>query len=66
MIEAKSRYRSDVCVTPEMIDAGVEFLRVEFFPCEWGGSNAISPSEAKALVLGVLAAMGLPAAHEQP
>ena len=42
-------------VTPEMIEAGTEFV-MNFFPAEWGRRGPIERSEAKAVACGVLRA----------
>lgn len=43
-------------VTPEMIEAGVAFVK-GFYPAEWGGRAGIGDYEAGALVKGLLAAI---------
>jgi len=41
-------------ITPEMVEAGVTFLK-DFFPAEWGSRRGITDVEAKAVVEGILA-----------
>ena len=48
----------DVKITPEMVEAGTEFV-MGFFAADWGGRRGISREEAVAVAQGVLAVVGV-------
>ena len=49
---------AEIEVTPEMVEAGTEFV-MGFFAAEWGGRKGISRDEAAAVAQGVLAVVGV-------
>ena len=58
---------AEVEITPEMVEAGTEFV-MGYFAAEWGGRRGISRDEANSVARGVLAVVGVqcePASRNQ-